>query len=135
MNRYKITIEYLGTDFVGWQKQNNGTSVQEVIENAIFALSKEQVLAYASGRTDSAVHALGQVAHFDLTEYYEPYILKASLNHFLKSTPVSIISCEIVDENFHARFSAKRRYYKYIILNRMAPSPIFENRIWHVKKI
>jgi len=129
---YKLTIEYFGTEFVGWQKQNNGLSVQEVVENAIKSLTKQDVILYAAGRTDSGVHALAQVAHFELPDLYDPHKLVASLNYFIRPHKVSILSCEIAKDDFHARFSAKKRYYKYIILNRFSSSVIYENRVWHV---
>lgn len=136
MNRYKIIIEYFGINFVGWQKQENGTSVQEVIEDAIFAFTKQKVMVYAAGRTDAGVHARGQVGHFDLDEPEGVRIgtvrLMRAINHFIMPNKVSILSCEEVTEDFHARFSAKKRYYEYIILNRKAYSVIDENRVWHV---
>lgn len=134
MTRYKITIEYDGTDFVGWQKQDGHDSVQSSIEDAIFQFSKQQVLVYGSGRTDKGVHALGQVAHFDLDGNYEPDRIRLSINHFLKPKKVSIIDVEEVDDDFHARFSAQKRYYKYVILNRRAAPAIDKNRVWHVRE-
>lgn len=135
MNRYKCIIEYFGPNFVGWQRQDNGTSVQSVLEDTIFAFTKEQVIVYAAGRTDSGVHARGQVIHFDLDEEYDSYKLMKALNHFVRPNKVSIISCLKVSEDFHARFSAVRRYYEYIILNRNAPSVIDEDRVWHVNNL
>jgi len=132
MHRYKITIEYFGTNFVGWQKQENGLSVQEVIEDAIFAFTKQKVIVYAAGRTDAGVHARGQVGHFDLDEHIGVVRLMRALNHFIRPSKVVIILCEEVSTEFHARFSAKKRYYEYIILNRKACSVIDENRVWHL---
>jgi tRNA pseudouridine38-40 synthase len=130
--RYKLTIEYFGTEFVGWQKQNNGVSVQEVIENAIMELTKQRVILHAAGRTDAGVHALAQVAHFEINDTYDSHKFIMSLNHFIRPHKISIISCEVAGDDFHARFSAKKRHYKYIILNRLSPSVIYENRAWHV---
>ena len=132
MNRYKITIEYFGTNFVGWQKQENGISVQEAIEDAIFAFTKQKAMVYAAGRTDAGVHARGQVGHFDLDESIGNVRLMRALNHFIMPHKISIISCEKVTEDFHARFSAKKRHYEYIILNRSAYGVIDEDRVWHV---
>ena len=132
--RYKLIIEYDGTEFVGWQKQNNGISVQEIIENAITNITRENVTLYAAGRTDAGVHALAQVAHFELENEFEANKIAMSLNHFVRPHKISIISCEEVDQEFHARFSAKKRHYKYIILNRLSYSVIYENRVWHVMK-
>ena len=132
MYRYKLTIEYFGPDFVGWQKQQNFISAQGVIEDAIFAFTKNQVALYAAGRTDAGVHARGQVAHFDIAEEFDATRLVRALNHFVRPYKVSILSCEEVDKDFHARFSALKRHYEYIILNRKADSVIDENRVWYL---
>jgi len=108
MTRYKIIIEYDGTQFVGWQAQSDLQSVQSSIEDAIFRLTKEQTLVYGSGRTDKGVHAFGQVAHFDLEKKYTLTQMAASLNHFLKPLPISILECSEVSNDFHARFCAKK---------------------------
>jgi len=127
-----MIIEYFGTHFVGWQKQQSGISVQAVIEDAIFAFTKQKVTVYAAGRTDAGVHARGQVGHFDLDEFIGNVRLMRALNHFIMPHKISIISCEKITEDFHARFSAQRRHYEYIILNRSAYGVIDENRVWHV---
>jgi tRNA pseudouridine38-40 synthase len=132
--RYKIIIEYLGTKFVGWQRQKNGLSVQEVIESAIYALTKENIRIFGSGRTDAGVHATGQVAHFDLSKLYEPSKLVYSLNHFLKGYDVGILSAEIVDQEFHARFSAIKRYYTYKIVNRPSQIVIQSGLAWWIRE-
>ncbi|MBP7189932.1 MAG: tRNA pseudouridine(38-40) synthase TruA [Rickettsiaceae bacterium] len=132
MPRYKATIEYLGTGLSGFQTQANAPSVQEFIESSIEKFSHEKVTIYAAGRTDAGVHAYGQVIHFDLEKHIEPHIALRALNHFLKPN-ISVISCEIAEEDFHARFSAKKRHYLYRILNRESDSAIDQNRIWHVK--
>lgn len=143
--RYKIIIEYDGTNYNGWQKQKDEFSIQESIEKAIQLFSGETVEVYGSGRTDAGVHALGQVAHFDLTKEYEPFKVVSAINFYLKyqtcaksnknatTQDIVILDCKIVDENFHARFSAKKRYYKYFILNRREPSAI-NNKSWHIYK-
>jgi tRNA pseudouridine38-40 synthase len=132
MPRYKITVEYDGTSYAGWQKQKQQPSIQGEIERALSEFLQEKVEIYGSGRTDSGVHALGQVAHFDLPkEYSEDTIIKA-VNFYLKSQPISILSCEQVNLEFHARFSAKKRYYCYHIINRLSPLTVDLNRAWHI---
>lgn len=132
--RYKITIEYDGTNLIGWQKQREGNSVQGYIEKAIEGFSHQQTEVFAAGRTDAGVHALFQVAHFDLESDKNEYKMQESLNALLRelNAPVSVIKTEIVSDNFHARFSAKGRGYIYRILNRRGPSPLLQNRVWHV---
>lgn len=132
MTRWKITIEYDGTPFVGWQRQENGLSVQQLVEEAIEKFSAEVVRVQASGRTDSGVHARGQVAHFDLTALRDARAVRDGLNYFLKPHPVSIIEAEAVDETFNARRSAKERTYLYRILNRRSPAALEAGRVWHV---
>lgn len=131
--RFKIVIEYNGTPFVGWQAQTNGPSVQDAIEQAIYAFSKEKVRLTAAGRTDAGVHALGQVAHFDLKKNITPTRLMGALNAHLGPCPVKVLAAEMVDKKFSARFSAKQRHYVYRILNRKAPPALDVNRVWHVK--
>ena len=107
MNRYKIVIEYKGTNYVGWQRQDNGKSIQETIENSIEKLTNEKIQVFGAGRTDSGVHALGQVAHFDLNKKFSSDSILDGLNNFLRSESISIIDAEEVTDDFHARFSAK----------------------------
>lgn len=128
MIRYKITIEYDGSGSAGWQRQINANTIQQYIEEAIIAFSHEITPVHAAGRTDAGVHALAQVAHFDLTKLYPVQIVKRALNHFLRKNKIGIIACEIVDQSFHARYKATKRYYHYIILNRPAFSVLEENR-------
>lgn len=122
MHRYKVTVEYIGEGFCGWQRQDDALSIQQVIEEAILAFTKETVTIFAAGRTDAGVNAYGQVVHFDLQTHYKPYRLTGALNHFIKAQgqagKIGIISTEEVDHDFHARFSAKQRHYVYKILNR-----------------
>lgn len=134
MPKYKIIIEYDGSTTCGWQRQENGPSIQQFIEEAIEIFAKEKVTVHAAGRTDAGVHALGQVAHFDLKEEYPAEIVQRAVNHFLKPNPIIIIECNITENDFHARFSAKKRNYKYVIINRRAPSVIEINRAWHIHK-
>jgi tRNA pseudouridine38-40 synthase len=131
--RYKLTIEYLGTNISGWQRQKGLISVQQLIEEAICDFSGERATVFAAGRTDAGVHALGQVAHFDLFKYYEPYRIMQAINHFLRPNLVGIISCQNVDDIFHARFSAKARHYLYKIINRNSPIIIDSGRAWRIK--
>lgn len=132
MIRYKITIEYNGSEFHGWQKQSGKKSVQETIQNAIKQFSNEIVTVYGAGRTDAGVHALGQVAHFDLKKSMKSSALQSALNHFLKQENVSILQAEEVNMDFHARFSAKQRSYFYDIINRKAQLTIKNGFAWHV---
>ncbi|AIL65374.1 tRNA pseudouridine synthase A [Rickettsiales bacterium Ac37b] len=131
--RYKIIIEYDGTNYCGWQKQQNAVSVQQRIEEAIRKFSQEVAVVYGAGRTDAGVHATGQVAHFDLYKKFNCITIQNALNFYLQRTNISILNCEIVDKHFHARFSALKRAYKYIIINRAAPLSLERNRAWHIK--
>ena len=121
MQRYKCTVEYDGRPYHGWQYQDEVISVQKVFEAAIEKFAGTFVRVYVSGRTDAGVHALGQVVHFDLPKYYPAEAVMNAINHHLKPDPVAIKECEEVTEDFHARFSSKKRYYMYRIINRRAP--------------
>lgn len=132
MPRYKLTIEYDGTSFVGWQLQDGQLSVQEVLETAIKAFSGETIRTQAAGRTDAGVHALGQVAHFDLERDWDPFRVSEALNYHLRPHPVAILSCEKVGDDFEARFSARSRHYEYRILNRRTRPALDDKRVWHV---
>ncbi|XWO14028.1 tRNA pseudouridine synthase A [Candidatus Hepatincola sp. Pdp] len=136
MYRYKLHIEYDGTGYSGWQKQENAVSIQETIEHAIHKLTKIQVTLHCAGRTDTGVHAIEQVAHFDMEKYFENHVLKRALNHFLKGTNIAISTvCSFTDPNqFHARFSASARSYTYKILNRNYPLTFQKNLYWWVAK-
>ncbi len=133
MPKYKIIIEYDGTDFHGWQSQKNVTTIQNAIENALFKLTQKEVKINGASRTDAGVHAYGQVAHFNLEKPYELHKIQDGVNHYLKLQNICIINVEEVDENFHARFSAKNKQYVYKILNRVAPPVLLKNKAWHVK--
>ncbi len=130
--RFKITVEYDGGPFVGWQRQPNGPSVQQALEEAIEGFSGETPSVQGAGRTDSGVHALAQVAHFDLAKEITPDALQGALNHHLKGWPIAVRAVEGVGEDFHARFSATGRAYLYRILNRRAPAALDEGRVWWV---
>ncbi len=132
MPRYKITVEYDGGPFVGWQRQAVGASVQGEIEQAIEKFCGEQVTLQAAGRTDSGVHALGQVAHFDLESEQLPDKVRDAVNYHLKPRPISILEALVVPESFEARFSAKKRHYRYIIENRRAPLALDRGHAWLV---
>lgn len=132
MARYKLTIEYDGSGFVGWQRQNNGPSVQSMVEEALAHLYQADVTLYAAGRTDSGVHATGQVAHFDAPRDYPADRVRNALNFFMKPHPVAVLAVEIVDDQFHARFSATGRAYLFRILNRKSPPTLDRNRVWWV---
>jgi tRNA pseudouridine38-40 synthase len=130
--RYKLTIEYDGTPFVGWQRQHNGPSVQGALEDAVLAFSGERRAVSGAGRTDAGVHALGQVAHLDLADERPVDTVRSAVNFHLKPNPIVITEAEIVPADFHARFSATARRYRYLILNRRAPPALDRNRVWHV---
>lgn len=132
MPRTKIIVEYDGGPFVGWQRQANGRSVQQAIEEAVTAFSGETVVVKGAGRTDSGVHALGQVAHFDLTRAWPTDTVRDALNAHLKPEPIAVLSAEAVDENFDARFSALARHYLYRISQRRAPPALDRGRAWWV---
>ena len=132
--RYKITIEYDGTNLLGWQKQLDGPSVQEFVEKAIFNFCAQNTEVYGAGRTDAGVHALGQVAHFDLDTEFDTFRIKEAVNAHLRTldAPVSILEVEKVDNNFNARFSAIGRSYIYRITNRRSPLILDKYRSWWV---
>jgi tRNA pseudouridine38-40 synthase len=133
--RYKIIIEYDGTPFVGWQRQDNGLSVQECIETAIESMFQEKPVLFGAGRTDAGVHATGQVAHFDIEhKELDTYSIKTGLNHHLKIYPISVLDVTEVDAEFHSRFDAKERKYLYRIVNRNSPLSIEKGRAWLVMK-
>jgi len=135
MHRYQILIEYEGTNFIGWQIQSKGKSIQKLIQNIISKILKEKIVIFGSGRTDAGVHAIEQSAHFDtkiLIKNLDKFLL--SLNHFLNKKLISILSIKKKNLKFHARFSAKQRIYKYIIFNRFSNPSIERNRGWHIRK-
>ena len=135
MKKYKCIVEYDGTSYVGWQRQTNGYSVQEAIETSLESVLQEKIKVYGSGRTDTGVHAKGQVIHFESSTNLDEYSITSALNHYLKKELVSILSTEIVNQNFDARRNATLRTYEYLIINRTAPLAIAKNKAWHVSKI
>ena len=135
MPNYKITVEYDGTNFVGWQQQANGVSVQSSLQDSVFKLSGEKVVVYGAGRTDAGVHAYGQVASFAISKKISTDVIRDGLNQHLRPLMISVLKAEEVDNDFHARFSAKKRWYVYKIINRRSPLTIEANRAWCVHKI
>ena len=134
MHRYQIIIEYEGTNFVGWQSQINGKSIQREIEKNLSKILKEKIRIYGSGRTDAGVHAENQSAHFDIkNNILNKYKFISSVNYFLNKKNISIKKIIKKKSEFHARFSAKEREYKYIILNRISPPVIDKNKVWHIR--
>ena len=135
MFNYQIIIEYLGSNYVGWQYQKNGVSIQSLIEKALSKILRSKVKINGSGRTDAGVHATGQSANFysdkKITNKFQ---FLNSINFFLKETDISIIDFKKKKKDFHARHSVKKKIYKYIIMNREAHSPIFKKRSWQIKK-
>ena len=135
MHRYQILIEYVGSNFRGWQIQKKGKTIQGLIQEKISKLLKQKILVFGSGRTDTGVHAIEQSAHFDCDNkihHLDKFI--KSINHFLNKEGVSILSIKKKNNNFHARFSAKMRIYNYIIINRLSGPVLENNRGWHVMK-
>ena len=134
MPRYKLTIEYDGAPFRGWQVQTDDLTVQGALQAAVKALSGEDVPVHGAGRTDAGVHALGQVAHVDLTKPFRADQVRDGLNAHLRPHPIGVLAAEIVDQNFEARFSAIKRHYRYRIINRRADLAIDLGRAWRVPR-
>ncbi len=130
--RYKLTLEYDGTDLIGWQENTQGPSVQSLLTDAIFSFCGERVDVVAAGRTDAGVHARAMVCHFDISDKRQVTSDKVAkaINFYLVNKPVCVLSCEQVADDFHARFSCTGRNYEYIILNRGAPAVLDKNRVW-----
>ena len=134
MPRYKLVIEYDGAPFVGWQAQENGVSVQGVLEAAVAAFCGETVSVRGAGRTDAGVHALGQVAHLDLAREWDADTVRDAINAHLRPHPVAVLSAEPVPPAFDARFSALKRHYLYRIVNRRAPLALEQARAWRIAR-
>ena len=130
--RWKLTLEYDGAGFVGWQSQQNGLGVQAALTQAAFNLCGENISPIAAGRTDAGVHALGQVAHCDITRAFEPDKLTAALNAHLRAVPLRVVESTPVAPDFHARFDAIKRTYLYRLFVRRTPSILMEGRVWSV---
>ena len=135
MHRYQILIEYVGTNFIGWQKQSKGQSIQKLIQIKVSKLLKEKINLVGSGRTDSGVHAVEHSAHFDCKKKIKNLSkFLQSINFFLNIKLISITNIKNKNLNFHARFSAKQRIYTYVIFNRISRPSIEKNRGWHIRK-
>ena len=134
MPRYRLLIEYDGGPFQGWQAQANGPSVQSAVEDAIHAFCGERVRIAAAGRTDTGVHATGQVAHFDLQKAWPADTVRDAVNAHLQPRPVVVLEAALAGEDFHARFSATGRRYLFRILDRRSPPALLRGRVWHVRR-
>ncbi len=135
MHRYQILIEYVGTNFKGWQIQKRGKTVQGVIQEKLSRLLKQKIILIGSGRTDAGVHAIEQSAHFDCKNKISDALkFIKSINHFLNDKDIAITKIKKRNSKFHARFSAKKRIYKYIIFNSLSSPVIEKQRVWHVRK-
>jgi tRNA pseudouridine38-40 synthase len=134
MPRYKLTLEYDGTPYVGWQAQDNGPSVQGALTAAIAAFAGERTAVQGAGRTDAGVHALGQVAHVDLIKAWATDNVRDAINFHLRPQPIAVLAAELVAEDFDARFSATKRHYLYRISNRRADLALEQNRAWRVPR-
>jgi tRNA pseudouridine38-40 synthase len=134
MPRFRLLIEYDGTPFAGWQRQDNGLSVQQTLEEAVAAFSGEAARVNGAGRTDAGVHARGQVAHLDLARDWPADTVRDALNAHLRPHPVAVLEARRVDPSFDARFSAVRRHYEYVILDRRAPPALEKNRAWWIAR-
>ncbi len=132
MTRWKLTVEYDGGGFVGWQRQDNGPSVQAALEAAVEKFCGEKTVVWGAGRTDAGVHALGQVAHVDIEKKTVARVVRDAVNHHLKPLAIAVLAAEEADKNFHARLSAKGRVYRYRIVNRRARLAVELGRAWHV---
>ncbi len=135
MYRYKATIEYLGVNYQGFQLQKQGKTIASCLNEAILRLTGEIITVKASGRTDSGVNAEGQVIHFDLKKKLKPYQITDGLNFYLRTEDISVLKSSLVKKDFDSRRMAKERFYQYLILNRASPSPILNNRAWHIRKV
>jgi tRNA pseudouridine38-40 synthase len=134
MPRYKLTIEYDGTPYFGWQIQDNGPTIQGALTEAIFAFTGERGAVQGAGRTDAGVHALGQVAHIDLAKDWDSDNVRDAANFHLRPRPIAVLTAERVADDFDARFSATRRHYLYRIVNRRADLALDVNRAWRVPR-
>jgi tRNA pseudouridine38-40 synthase len=130
MPRYKLIVEYDGRPFVGWQYQTMGHSIQGVLEAAIAQINGVSATVNGAGRTDAGVHALGQVAHVDLSRSWDPFKLRNAINANVRPHPISVLEVAEVGEEFHSRFSARRRHYLYRILNRRSPPALDHGKVW-----
>lgn len=134
MTRFALTIEFDGGPFMGLQRQSHGPSVQQAVEEAALAITGEEVILHSAGRTDSGVHALAMRSHFDLDKAFDPFRLMEGINAKLRPDPVAVTACEVVADDWHARFSCIGRRYRYLIRNRRAPLTLAKGREWLVTR-
>lgn len=134
MPRYRLTLEYDGGPYHGWQRQENGASIQQALEEAVFRLCGETVTVAAAGRTDAGVHARGQVAQIDLVKDWDPFRLGEAINFHLKPQPIAVVECGVAEPGWHARFSAVERRYLYRIVNRRAPLVLDRGHAWQISR-
>ena len=132
--RYKLLIEYDGGNYVGWQRQDNGPSIQGAVEAAIFSFCGDRIAAAGAGRTDAGVHALAMAAHIDLSREHETDVVRDAINQHLKPAPIAVLSAKKVSGEFHARFSATARHYLYRVICRRAPLAIEAGRAWRISR-
>ena len=133
MTRFALTLEFDGTPFMGLQRQAQGPTVQQCVEDAVLAITGEQTAMHAAGRTDAGVHALAMRAHIDVAKDIAPFRLMEALNARLRPAPIAVTACDIVPQDWHARFSCTGRSYRYRVINRRAPLTVELNRAWHVR--
>ena len=133
MPRYKLTIEYHGEGFCGWQRQENGFAVQHALEDAVRKIEPSVEKITAAGRTDAGVHATGQVVHLDTVRDWVPFDLAKAINHFLRAHRIAVLKVEAAADDFHARFHAQARHYRYLIIQRRAPLAVDDGLAWHIK--
>ena len=132
MTRWRLTVEFDGQPFMGWQRQNHGRSVQQALEEAIFRMTGETASVHAAGRTDAGVHALAMPAHVDIARNVTEHRLREGINALIRPDPISVTAVEQVPADWHARFSCIGRKYLYRILNRRAPPALDRGRVWHI---
>jgi len=132
MTRWRLTVEFDGGPFMGWQRQDHGPSVQEALEQAIFRMTGELAALHAAGRTDAGVHALAMTAHVDMAKTLTEHRLREGLNALVRPHPISVTAVSKVADDWHARFSCIGRRYLYRILNRRAPPALLHGKVWHV---
>lgn len=132
--RFALTLEFDGSPFMGLQRQSHGPSVQQAVEDAAFAVTGERVIMHAAGRTDTGVHALAMRAHFDLSRDFDPFRMMEALNARLRPDPVAVLACQVVPEDWHARFSCIGRAYEYRIVNRRAPLTLEHGKAWKIAR-
>ncbi len=134
MTRYKVVLEYDGTDLIGWQENRQGSSVQSLMKDAIEKFCGTRPNVVGAGRTDAGVHAVAMTAHFDIDGAYSPETVMRAINFYLVGQPVSVLDCSIVSDDFNSRFDCVARYYKYIVLNRNAAPVLQKNRVYWVPR-